>query len=110
MAKISNIQESKEFLQANKQALADLGFSAKEVDAIFGKMNKNLETQTRLTQKQLDLTKDTIAQISAQSVELRKLEQAKAKAAKKQKAHLLFFLLVAGCCCGCGGLPCVWPS
>ena len=88
MAKLSNIQESKEFLQANKQALAELGFSAKEVDAIFGKMNKNLETQTRLTQKQLDLYKDSIAQISAQAVELRKLEQEKAKAAKKQKDTL----------------------
>ena len=52
MAAQSNINVAREFIQANKQALADMGVAAKELDKIFKSLEDGLDKQDKLNKDQ----------------------------------------------------------
>ena len=54
MAAQSNINVAREFIQANKQALADMGVAAKELDKIFKSLEDGLDKQDKLNKDQLE--------------------------------------------------------
>ena len=95
MAKLSNIQEAKEFVQANKQALSEMGFSGKEVEKIFADIVKSLDNQRRLNSENLEIYKQATqqARIEAQALKEKTKVQKKANDEAKKgieeqiKAH-----------------------
>ena len=60
MAAQSNINVAREFIQANKQALADMGVAAKELDKIFKSLEDGLDKQGKLNKDQLETYKKSI--------------------------------------------------
>ena len=60
MAAQSNINVAREFIQANKQALADMGVAAKELDKIFKSLEDGLDKQDKLNKDQLETYKKSI--------------------------------------------------
>ena len=84
MAKLSNIQEAKEFVQANKQALSEMGFSGKEVEKIFADIVKSLDNQRRLNSENLEIYKQATQQARIEA-------QALKEKAKVDREFILFF-------------------
>ena len=85
MAKLSNIQEAKEFVQANKQALSEMGFSAKEVEKVFAAINRDLDKQRGLTQEALRIYKEATEEVAKRIIKEKELKQAQDKKNKQEK-------------------------
>ena len=87
MAARSNITKAREMIEANKQALADMGIAGKEVDKIFEGMNKDLDVMNKLTKDQLKLFISTV-ELAREDLQLSKEKAKNKKKEKKEQTAL----------------------
>jgi len=81
MAAQSNINVAREFIMANKQALADMGVAAKELDKIFKSLEDDLDKLDKLNKDQLETYKKAVEFVRERAA----VENEVTKQKKKQK-------------------------